>query len=108
MTAQENMRKNGQDPVVERDQLREALATMPVIEQAKGMIRLLCSCTSEEAFTALRTVSQNSNVKLHDVANVIVAAGSNTSHALDDETVSAVLAETRRSVLGHGFALKPG
>ncbi len=91
------------DPVVELDQLREALTTLPVIEQAKGMIMLLCHLSADEAFIALRTISQHTNVKLHDVAAVIGAAGSRTEQTLDADIVHTVLAETRKSVLGRAF-----
>ncbi|WP_410593651.1 ANTAR domain-containing protein [Amycolatopsis sp. lyj-23] len=40
------------DPAVEVEQLKEALATQPVIEQAKGMIMLVRACTSDDAFIA--------------------------------------------------------
>ncbi len=100
MTAHEDV----EDPSVERDQLRRAMATQPVIEQAKGMFMLLRGWTAEDAFTALRTISQHTNVKLHDVATVIVAEGSHAEKTLPDpDVVRAVLAETRRSVLGSGF-----
>ncbi len=47
------------DPAVEVEQLKEALATQPVIEQAKGMIMLVRACTSDEAFIVLREVAAN-------------------------------------------------
>ncbi|MEU4805656.1 ANTAR domain-containing protein [Actinosynnema sp. NPDC023587] len=53
-------------------QLRQALATQPVIEQAKGVLMLARACTADEAFAALREVSQRTNVKLHDVAAALV------------------------------------
>ncbi len=55
-------------------QLEEALATRAVIDQALGVIMGGRRCTADEAFEMLRTVSQNSNVKLHDVAAGMVAA----------------------------------
>jgi hypothetical protein len=96
-----------EDPAVEAEQLKDALATQPVIEQAKGMIMLLHTCTDEEAFTALREVSQHTNMKVHTVAAVIVATGSRAEQPdeltdLDQESVTAVLDETRR-LLGTAF-----
>lgn len=73
------------DPAVENAQLREALASQPVIEQAKGMVMLLRGCTAAEAFGVLVAVSQQSNVKLRDVATVVVAAGSDAGPGLSDE-----------------------
>ncbi|WP_244210994.1 ANTAR domain-containing protein [Amycolatopsis kentuckyensis] len=79
------------DPAVENAQLREALSSQPVIEQAKGMVMLLRGCSAEEAFGVLVTVSQLSNVKLRDVAAVVVAAGSDAEPGLSD-------ADTERAV----------
>lgn len=96
------------DPHLKIEQLERALSTQPVIEQAKGMVMLLRSWTSEEAFTALRMVSQRTNVKLHDVATVIVASGSRVESSLKDgRVVRTVLAEVRRTVLGTAFAEEP-
>ncbi len=93
------------DPAVELAQLREALVTQPVIEQAKGMIMVLRRSSPEEAFATLREISQCLNVKLRDVAAVVVAAGSQVEQLEQVETedvsaVVAVLAELRRRVPG--------
>jgi len=85
----------------ERDQLQQALATRPVIEEAKGMLMLARGCGADEAFAALRQISQRTNIKLHDVATVIVAVGSRTEPNLaDDRVVQLVLREARRSIDG--------
>ncbi|MDQ7807313.1 ANTAR domain-containing protein [Amycolatopsis sp. A133] len=73
------------DPAAENAQLREALSSRPVIDQAKGMVMLLRGCTAAEAFGVLVAVSQQSNVKLRDVATVVVAAGSEAEPGLSDE-----------------------
>ncbi|MEW2502470.1 ANTAR domain-containing protein [Amycolatopsis sp. NPDC047767] len=75
--------------------LEDALATRPVIEQAKGMLMVLRSWSADDAFTALREVSQHTNVKLHDVAAVVVAAGTRRTAAMPQETTAAVLAELK-------------
>jgi hypothetical protein len=51
----------------------------------------------EEAFAALREISQHTNVKLHDVAAVLVAAGSRTEagRRADRQFVDTVLADVR-------------
>ncbi|WIX82707.1 ANTAR domain-containing protein [Amycolatopsis carbonis] len=85
------------------EQLAAALATRPVIEQAKGMLMLVRSLTDDEAFEALREVSQHTNVKLHDVATVVVASGTGAQPELPAETADAVLAELRAGVLGSDF-----
>jgi hypothetical protein len=48
------------------------LQTMPIIEQAKGVIVAQTGCAPEEAFTMLRTVSQRSNVPVRELADSIV------------------------------------
>ncbi|WP_156611972.1 ANTAR domain-containing protein [Auraticoccus cholistanensis] len=53
-------------------QLREALTTRATIEQAKGMVMLSRGCGPEEAFDVLRRISQNTNVRLADVAATII------------------------------------
>ena len=46
--------------------------SMPVIEQAKGIIMAQRGCGPEEAFDLLRRASQRSNVKVHVLATQIV------------------------------------
>ncbi|SEF37160.1 ANTAR domain-containing protein [Amycolatopsis pretoriensis] len=92
------------NPADEMAQLRDALDTQPVIEQAKGMLMLVRGWTAETAFAALRTISQRTNVKLHDVAAVVVAAGSHTEAATGGtETSVVVLDQLRQHVLGSAF-----
>jgi transcriptional regulator with GAF, ATPase, and Fis domain len=54
------------------DQLRESLASRAVIDQAVGIIMGRESCTQDKAFAALRTASQNRNVKLRALAEEVV------------------------------------
>ncbi|MFG1702292.1 GAF and ANTAR domain-containing protein [Nonomuraea sp. M3C6] len=53
-------------------QLREALTTRAIIDQALGIVMAQRRCTSHQAFEVLRHVSQDKNVKLHQVAATIV------------------------------------
>lgn len=55
--------------------LRQRAATQGVIEQAKGMLMAHYSISSEVAFAVLRRWSQQSNVKLRDIAADVVTAG---------------------------------
>ena len=55
-------------------QLRAALDTRPVIEQAKGIIMGRDGCSSDEAFALLVRMSQNQNIKLRDVAATLIGA----------------------------------
>jgi GAF domain-containing protein len=54
-------------------QLRQALASRAVIEQAKGILMAARGLTADEAFTTLVERSQRDNVKLHDIAAQFVA-----------------------------------
>ncbi|MYW90721.1 ANTAR domain-containing protein [Amycolatopsis rubida] len=52
----------------ENKQLREALDSRVVLEQAKGMLMARHEITPDEAFELLRQLSQHTNVKLRDLA----------------------------------------
>jgi GAF domain-containing protein len=54
------------------DQLKAALSTRPVIDQAIGLIRARSGRSAEEAFTQLRAISQAEHRKLAEVAQRIV------------------------------------
>jgi hypothetical protein len=53
--------------------LRAQLATMPVIEQAKGILIFQQGCNPDEAFDLLRRASQRSNVPVRVLAEQIVS-----------------------------------
>lgn len=53
--------------------LQAKLDTMPVVEQAKGILMAQEGCGPEEAFDLLRRASQRANVKVHVLATQIVA-----------------------------------
>lgn len=67
------------------EQLRGALVSRSVIDQAIGIIMAQNRCDAETAFAILRTASQNRNVKLREVAAEIITAVSRkpptTGHA---------------------------
>jgi hypothetical protein len=52
--------------------LRARLETLPVIEQAKGIVMAQARCGPDEAFELLRLASQRSNVKVRDLAADLV------------------------------------
>ena len=54
------------------------LETMPVIEQAKGIIMAQSHCGEAEAFDKLRRASQRSNVPVRELAALIVAKAAGT------------------------------
>ncbi|MEU8249114.1 GAF and ANTAR domain-containing protein [Nonomuraea sp. NPDC048916] len=53
-------------------QLQEALAGRAVIDQAKGIIMQTSGCTAEAAFEELRRISQHHQVKVADLARLLV------------------------------------
>jgi transcriptional regulator with GAF, ATPase, and Fis domain len=57
------------------ERLQAAMTTMPVVEQAKGILMAQRRITAEAAFDVLRERSQHSNVKLRDIARQIVETG---------------------------------
>lgn len=58
----------------ENDQLRTSIVSRAVIDQALGVIMATERCSQEKALTVLRSVSQNTNVKLRDLAVTIVTS----------------------------------
>lgn len=56
------------------EQLRSSLTSRTVIDQALGIIMAKENCTQARAFAILRSASQNSNVKLRDVAGAVVTS----------------------------------
>jgi AmiR/NasT family two-component response regulator len=66
--------------------LAARLETMPVVEQAKGILIAQTGCTPDDAFEILRTASQRQNVKLREIAQKMVEGavreGRDGSHRL--------------------------
>jgi GAF domain-containing protein len=56
------------------EQLRSSLGSRTVIDQAFGIIIAREACTQARAFAILRSASQNSNVKLRDIASTVVTS----------------------------------
>lgn len=63
---------DAEDPHAELEQLRRAMATRPVIDQAHGVLMAAYRCTPDSAWDVLVTVSQHTNTKLHNVAAALV------------------------------------
>jgi GAF domain-containing protein len=61
------------------DHLRAALSSRSVIDQAMGIVIGMQHCTASEAFDVLRTVSQNRNIPLRQVAAELVAQTSEST-----------------------------
>ncbi|WP_431988460.1 ANTAR domain-containing protein [Streptomyces parvulus] len=83
----------------EVEQLRRAIASRPVIDQARGVLMALHSCTSDEAWEILREASQLSNTKLRDVAAAVTAGTETDGPPPPREVRSALRAALAR--LGH-------
>ncbi|MEF3112051.1 ANTAR domain-containing response regulator [Streptomyces chrestomyceticus] len=58
----------------ENAQLRQALDSRPVIDQARGILMATESCTAEQAWDILRQTSQHTNTKVYEVAGEVVAS----------------------------------
>ena len=56
------------------EQLRSSLMSRTVIDQALGIIMAREHCPQARAFAILRSASQNSNVKLRDIAGAVVTS----------------------------------
>ncbi|WP_053851199.1 ANTAR domain-containing response regulator [Streptomyces sp. NRRL B-24085] len=57
----------------EVEQLRQAIASRPVIDQARGVLMATHACSPDQAWDVLREASQLSNTKLRKVAAVVAA-----------------------------------
>ena len=68
------------DCQAENAHLRRALASRPVIDQAKGILMAQHGCSAEEAFDMLSQASQRSNRKLNRIAEAIIAKGLGRRH----------------------------
>ncbi|WP_155054377.1 ANTAR domain-containing protein [Streptomyces blattellae] len=59
----------------EVDQLKEAVVSHAVVDQAIGMIVALGRVTPDEGWKVLKDVSQHTNIKLRNVAELILIWG---------------------------------
>ncbi|MEU3174264.1 ANTAR domain-containing protein [Streptomyces sp. NPDC007000] len=59
----------------EVQQLKEAVVSHAVVDQAIGVVVVLGRVSPDQGWTVLREVSQHTNVKLRDIAGTIVAWG---------------------------------
>ncbi|MET7737060.1 ANTAR domain-containing protein [Streptomyces sp. NPDC005402] len=59
---------------LEVDQLRRAMRTRPAIDVARGIVMASFGLSAEDAWTVLVTASQNTNTKLHHLAQDLMGA----------------------------------
>ncbi|MEV5876516.1 ANTAR domain-containing protein [Streptomyces sp. NPDC052101] len=57
------------------DQLKEAVASHAVVDQAIGMMVALGRVTPDEGWEVLKEVSQHTNIKLRNIAELILVWG---------------------------------
>lgn len=80
--------------------VRAAHATRGTIEQAKGALMVSCALTPDDAFEVLRVLSNHANVRLHEVAAVVVGLLSASGTGPNDPQVAAAdLLDAVRGVL---------
>jgi hypothetical protein len=65
-------------------QLRAAMASRAAIEQAKGILMLLTSCSDQVAFDLLAHISSHTHRKVRDVAQVITGSAAGSARLPDD------------------------
>ncbi|MCW2702767.1 MAG: putative sensor protein [Blastococcus sp.] len=65
-------------------QLRAAMASRASIEQAKGILMLLTSCSDQVAFDLLAHISSHTHRKVRDVAQVITDSAAGRTRLPDD------------------------
>jgi hypothetical protein len=73
----------------EVEQLRFAMASRAAIEQAKGILMLLTSCSDKVAFDLLTHISSHTHRKVRDVAQALTESASGHARLPDD--VRAIL-----------------
>jgi len=73
----------------EVEQLRNAMSSRAVIEQAKGILMLLTTCSDKVAFDLLTHISSHTHRKVRDVATAITASATASLPLPDD--VRAIL-----------------
>jgi hypothetical protein len=79
--------------------LRARLDTLPVIEQAKGIVMAQRQCGPEDAFDLLRRASQSANVKVSVLAERIVAQAAARSRADAEALAGRASGRARRPAL---------
>ncbi|HEY1320742.1 MAG TPA: ANTAR domain-containing protein, partial [Streptosporangiaceae bacterium] len=67
--------------------LQARLESLPVIEQAKGILMAQHRCGPDEAFDLLRRASQRANLKVHVLAAQIVAQVASSPAEAGDQSV---------------------
>ncbi|MGW2640025.1 ANTAR domain-containing response regulator [Streptomyces sp. NPDC001348] len=85
-------------------QLRRAIVSRPVIDQARGILMATHGCTSDQAWDILRETSQRSNTKLHSVAAAVTAAATAGGPPLPEQLRDALRTAVARRSAGAAHA----
>jgi hypothetical protein len=64
--------RQSHDLVAELDSLQHRLATQPVIEQSKGILRGHLGIDPDTAFDVLKRWSSHTNLKVRDISQILV------------------------------------
>ncbi|MEH3141943.1 MAG: MEDS domain-containing protein [Mycobacterium kyogaense] len=78
--------------------LHNRLASQPAIEQCKGMLMSAFGLTADDAFELMKSLSQNSNLKLREVARAIVDEWRADGPRPDYDTAAEFLLRARDAV----------
>ncbi|WP_234379983.1 ANTAR domain-containing protein [Streptomyces sp. CMB-StM0423] len=62
----------------ENAQLKQAIRTRPVVDQARGVLMTVLHGDADDAWQVLRQTSQHANVPLRDVASWVVSSTGGT------------------------------
>ncbi|MEV5143829.1 ANTAR domain-containing protein [Streptomyces sp. NPDC052727] len=82
---------------LEIGQLRRAMDSRPVIDQARGVLMAAHACTPDQAWEILREASQRSNTKLRHVASAVTASAAPDGPAPPEPLRTALAAAVRRA-----------
>jgi hypothetical protein len=86
----------------EVEQLKEAVSSHAVVDQAIGMLVALGRVSSDQGWAVLKDVSQHTNIKLRNVAELILIWGRN------GEITPDLRAELEDALDRHGPTQLPG
>ncbi|WAZ19319.1 ANTAR domain-containing protein [Streptomyces cinnabarinus] len=86
----------------EVDQLKEAVTSHAVVDQAIGMVVALGRVSPSQGWAVLKDVSQHTNIKLRQVADLILIWGR------DGEMPPEIRAELEDALDRHGPTQVPG
>lgn len=74
------LRKAIDEGLIREEQLQQGIESRDVIGQAKGMLMDREGIHADEAFGMLRTISQRTNLKLREVAVLLIARSWDKAH----------------------------